>query len=73
MTEQTPRNNPNLRPFMGELEHIVDHLKERLPCCLNCCNFDIKHEVCTYQGQRIKPPLEVLTFGCWAFSMDIPF
>lgn len=73
MTEDKRLSNPNVRPFLYELERIVDDLKERLPCCLNCVYFERRDEVCTYQGQRSKPPLEVLTFGCWAFDQDIPF
>jgi hypothetical protein len=67
------RPDPNVRPFLHELEAIVDHLKERLPCCLNCAYFERGADVCTYQGNRISPPIEVVTFGCWAFEQDIPF
>lgn len=67
------RKNPNLRPFLTELERIVDDLKHRLPCCPNCAYWRKQGEVCGYQGQMIKPPADVIAFGCWAFDMDIPF
>lgn len=66
------KTNPNLRPFLHELERIVDDLKHRLPCCPNCTHFT-KDGHCTYQNQRIQPPPEVIAFGCWAFDQDIPF
>lgn len=67
------KTNQNLRPFLHELERIVDELKHRLPCCLNCINWDKRGEMCTYQGNRVRPPAEVIAFGCWAFDQDVPF
>lgn len=65
--------DPNVRPFLYELERIVDDLKHRLPCCLNCTHWQKKGELCTYQNAMIHPPAEVIAFGCWAFDQDIPF
>lgn len=65
--------NPNLRPFLMDLEKLVDDLKHRLPCCPNCEHWRKKGEVCSYQGQDSRPPAEVIAFGCWAFSADVPF
>ena len=72
MAESKWRTNPNMRLFLLELEGIVDKLKHELPCCVNCIHFT-KSEECTYQGQRTRPPAEVIAFGCWAFEHDIPF
>ena len=66
------KTNPNLRPFLMELERIVDDLKHRLPCCPNCVHFT-KSGHCTYQNQRVVPPPEVIAFGCRAFDQDVPF
>lgn len=66
------QKNPNMRPFLLDLERIVDDLKHRLPCCPNCEKFT-KDEFCTHNNQRVRPPAEVIAFGCWAFEQDIPF
>lgn len=67
------KTNPNLRPFLMDLEHIVDELKHRLPCCPNCEHWRKQGEVCAYQNQNIRPPAEVIAWGCWAFEATIPF
>lgn len=70
-----PNNtDPNVRPFLYEMERIVDQLKERLPCCPNCEHWSGgPREVCTYQSQDVRPPAEVIAFGCWAFEAMPPF
>jgi hypothetical protein len=65
--------DPNLRPFLNDLERIVDDLKHRLPCCPNCVHWDSGAEVCKVTNPRIRPPAPVIAFGCWAFDQDVPF
>jgi hypothetical protein len=71
MSQNLP--DQNLRPFMDDLTRTVDQLKENLPCCPNCTHWLKADELCNYQCQRIRPPAEVIAFGCWAFEHDIPF
>lgn len=67
-------NDPNLRPFLVELERMVDRLKHDLPACPNCLHWNDKDEVCTLNGNRMRPPAPVIAFGCWAFeNQDVPF
>lgn len=66
-------SDPNVRPFLYEMERIVDQLKERLPCCPNCEHWSAKLEHCTYQSQNVRPPAPVIAFGCWAFEPTVPF
>lgn len=67
------KTNPNLRPFLMDLERIVDDMKHRLPCCPNCVHWRKKGEVCDYQDQGVRPPAEVIAWGCWAYEQDVPF
>lgn len=72
MAEKTPPP-ANLRPFLLELERYVDDLKHGLPCCPNCDHWSKKHEHCTYGSQNVRPPAEVIAFGCWAYEREVPF
>lgn len=67
------KKDPNMRPFLLDLERIVDDMKHRLPCCPNCVHWQKKGELCTYNNQNLHPPAEVIAFGCWAFDQDVPF
>lgn len=67
------RKDPNVRPFLHDLERIVDELKDRLPCCPNCEHWNAKNELCTLNAQNMRPPAPVIAFGCWAFEATVPF
>lgn len=42
-----------------------------LSSCLNCEHWDKKPEQCRKFG--MKPPLEVIVYGCAEWEQDIPF
>lgn len=67
------RSDQNMRPFLVDLERLVDELKDRLPCCPNCTHWDSRNEVCALTMPRVRPPAPVIAFGCWAFEQDVPF
>lgn len=69
----TDKADPNLRPFLMDLEQIVDELKHRLPCCPNCTNWDSTRELCVFATPAVRPPAPVIAFGCWAYEQDVPF
>ena len=74
MSSPPKRNtDPNLRPFLADLEGLVDELKHRLPCCPNCEQWNGTSEVCNYVAPAIRPPATVIAFGCWAFAGTVPF
>jgi len=74
MSSPPKRNTePHLRPFLADLEALVDELKHRLPCCPNCEHWNGTSEICRYNNSDMRPPANVIAFGCWAFSADVPF
>lgn len=66
-------SDKNLRPFTDELTRKVDELKHWLPCCVNCDHWIKRGELCGYTRPHIRPPAEVIAFGCWAFENEVPF
>lgn len=74
MSSPPKRNtDPNLRPFLADLEALVDELKHRLPACPNCEHWNGMSEVCTLNNASMRPPAPVIAFGCWAFEGTVPF
>lgn len=70
MTQQ----QKNLRPFLDALIREIDTIKDRLPCCPNCEFWGSQvPDTCGYNSQNIKPPAEVIAFGCWAYEQKFPF
>lgn len=41
--------------------------------CVHCVYFDQVAEQCVYYSPAMRPPAQVIAFGCPAFEQDIPF
>ena len=53
--------------YDAQFQQAIETLKQRLPCCPNCFNFNVKTEVCELApGER--PPARIIAFGCPAFD-----
>lgn len=56
-------------------EELIPHRRlvenDAVHCCLNCEHFDKQNDQCaTYQ---VKPPCEVIVYGCDEWEPEIPF
>lgn len=78
--------DPNLKPSLGRLgQEIKFHQKlikhGVVPTCINCEHWGMnqgavtgkppKEEVCRLYSMR--PPAEVIVFGCPSWEWDLPF
>lgn len=52
--------------YEKELIELTRKLKQHLPCCPNCFNFNSQTEMCEIARQR--PPAHVIAFGCPQFD-----
>ncbi len=59
--------------FKAELYRRMLELKALLPCCPNCAQWDPAREGCHMTTPPVRPPADVIAFGCPAYDQAIPF